>query len=201
MWILKLITYLLTELSFSWGAINWAATQELPSFSWNPKVQYRIHKSPPLVPILGHIYPIHTTPSHPISLRSTLILSTHLHLCLSSGLLPSGFRRRSSSCFVTFIFADSNKHWTQTEKCCVDSVYNLMATAPHMTLYYIVLKEVLVVSTGTLRFMQGMTYSSLNENYYPINLKASVIYTCRHHNMIDDTVRMAKLTEGRSRVW
>jgi hypothetical protein len=53
-------TYLLTELSLSWGAINWAATQEHPSISWNPKVQYRIHKSPPLVPILSHIHPIHT---------------------------------------------------------------------------------------------------------------------------------------------
>jgi hypothetical protein len=51
-------TYLLTELSPSWGTINWAATQELPSISWNPKVQYRIHNSPPLVPILSHMNPI-----------------------------------------------------------------------------------------------------------------------------------------------
>jgi hypothetical protein len=58
------LTYLLTELSPSWGAINWAATQELPSISWNPKVQHRIHKNPPLVPILRHINPIHTNPSY-----------------------------------------------------------------------------------------------------------------------------------------
>jgi hypothetical protein len=32
-----------------------------------------------------------STPSHPISLRSILILSTHLHLGLTSGLLPFGF--------------------------------------------------------------------------------------------------------------
>jgi hypothetical protein len=57
-------SYLLTELSPSWGAINWAAAQDLPSFSWNPKVQYRVHKSAPLVPILSHIYPIHTIPSN-----------------------------------------------------------------------------------------------------------------------------------------
>jgi hypothetical protein len=84
-------TYLFTELSPSYGAANCAATQDLPSVLWNQKVQYRVHKSPPLVPILSHINPLHTTPSHPISLRSTLIQSTHLHLGLSSGLFPSDF--------------------------------------------------------------------------------------------------------------
>jgi hypothetical protein len=39
------------------------------------------------------IDPVHTTPHHttPSYLRSTLTLSTHLHLGLSSGLFPSGF--------------------------------------------------------------------------------------------------------------
>jgi hypothetical protein len=35
--------------------------------------------------------PIQSTPPHPISPRSTLTLSTHLHLGLPSGLFPSGF--------------------------------------------------------------------------------------------------------------
>jgi hypothetical protein len=34
---------------------------------------------------------IQSIPSHPISLRSILILSTHLRLCLRSSLFPSGF--------------------------------------------------------------------------------------------------------------
>jgi hypothetical protein len=58
------LTYLLTELSPSWGAVNCAAHQELPSILWNPKVQYRVHKSPPLVPILSHINPIHSITSY-----------------------------------------------------------------------------------------------------------------------------------------
>jgi hypothetical protein len=55
------LTYLLTELKSSWGAVNCATPQELPSILWNPKVQYRVHKSPPLVPILSHINPIHSS--------------------------------------------------------------------------------------------------------------------------------------------
>jgi hypothetical protein len=79
--------YLLKELSPSWEAAHCAATQELPSTLWNPKVLYRVHKSPSLVPILSQIDSVHAIPS----LRTILILSTHLRLGLHSGLFPSGF--------------------------------------------------------------------------------------------------------------
>jgi len=55
----------------------------------SPKVDYGIHKSPQLVPILNHMHPVNTFPI--ISLRSILILSSHLRLGLSCGLFPSGF--------------------------------------------------------------------------------------------------------------
>jgi hypothetical protein len=58
------LTDLLMELSASWEATNCAATQELPSVLWNPKVHYRLHKSPSPVPILSRIDPISTIPSY-----------------------------------------------------------------------------------------------------------------------------------------
>ena len=67
---------------------NWfAASQEIPRISRNPKVHYRTHKLPPTVSILGQPNPVHIPTSH----RSILILSTHLRLGLPNGLFPSGF--------------------------------------------------------------------------------------------------------------
>ena len=59
--------------------------QRIPRILCNPKVHYRIHNSSPPVPILGQINPV-DAPHH--IWRYVLILSSHLHLGLPSGLFP-----------------------------------------------------------------------------------------------------------------
>ena len=62
-----LYTYLLTHSkvqSPSWEANWFAASQEIPRISRNPKVHYRTHKRPPPVSILGQPNPVHIPTSH-----------------------------------------------------------------------------------------------------------------------------------------
>ena len=90
--ITSFLPYLLTHSTVHspcWEANRFAASQEIFRISRNRKVHYRIHKCPPPVCILGQPNPVHTP--HPTSWRSILILSTHLHLGLPSGLIHSAF--------------------------------------------------------------------------------------------------------------
>ena len=85
-----LLTYLLTYFvgqSPSWESNRCSASHEIPRILWNPKVHYRLYNCSSPVPILYRINPLRAT--HLTSWRSILILSSHLHMGLPSGLFPS----------------------------------------------------------------------------------------------------------------
>jgi hypothetical protein len=75
------------ELSSCWETVSRSATQEFTNILWNSKVYYRVHKSPPQVPILSHLNPVHTTPSHFSKIHLNII--PHLYLLLHSSRFPA----------------------------------------------------------------------------------------------------------------
>jgi len=57
----------------SWEANWFAASQEIPRISRNPKVRYLTHKRPSPVFILGQPNPVHTHTSRLLQIRSNII--------------------------------------------------------------------------------------------------------------------------------
>ena len=57
----------------SWEANWFAASQETPRNSRDPKVHYRTHKRPPPVSILGQPNPVHIPTSHLLEVRPNII--------------------------------------------------------------------------------------------------------------------------------
>ena len=65
-------TYSMVQ-SPSWE-VNWfAASQEIPCISRNPKVHYRTHKRPPPFSILGQPNPVHIPTSHLLEIHPNII--------------------------------------------------------------------------------------------------------------------------------
>jgi hypothetical protein len=77
---LKNICELTTSLTpWSWVLLEKApkclATQEYPNILWNPTIHYHVHNSPPLIPILSQIKPVHTTTSYFSKIHFNIILT------------------------------------------------------------------------------------------------------------------------------
>ena len=68
---LYLLTYSMVQ-SLFWEANWFAASQEIPRISQNPKVHYRTHKPPPPVSILGQPNPVHIPTSHLLKIHPNI---------------------------------------------------------------------------------------------------------------------------------
>ena len=106
-WLLNkdyLLTYSMVQ-SSSWEANWFAASQEIPRISRNPKVHYRTHKRPPSFSTLGQPNPVHIPTSHLLEFHPNIIHPSTPSLSLKS----------SSSCLlfllrrlpITYIFLPS----------------------------------------------------------------------------------------------
>jgi hypothetical protein len=62
------------SMSPSWEADSFSASQEIPRILWNPTVDYCIHKSPPHVPNLSQLNPIHASPSNFLKIHFNIML-------------------------------------------------------------------------------------------------------------------------------
>ena len=69
---IHLLTYSMVQ-SPSWEANWFAASQEIPRISQNPKVHYGTHKRPPPVSILGQPNPVHIPTSYLLEIHPNII--------------------------------------------------------------------------------------------------------------------------------
>ena len=63
----------ITAFRFRYLYLVFAASQEIPRFSRNPKVHYRTHKRPPPVSILGQPTPVNIPTSHLLKIHPNII--------------------------------------------------------------------------------------------------------------------------------
>jgi hypothetical protein len=79
--------------------------QQIPHLLWNPKLHYCVHKSLPLVLILGQMHPVHNfSPYFP---KICSYITSHLCLGFLSGLFPSHFLPKTYAFLISLMHAIS----------------------------------------------------------------------------------------------
>ena len=103
-----------TQQSPSLEASTSSASQEMSCILWNPKVHYRVHNSPPHVPILSQINPVHPLATDFLMINFNVVVPYTSGI--ANGLLPSDFPIKTlnapllsairATCSVHLVFLD-----------------------------------------------------------------------------------------------
>ena len=136
-----LLTYSMVQ-SPSWEANWFAASQDFPRISRNPKVHYRTHKRPPTVSILGQANPVHIPTSYLLEIHPNIIINDSkftsqpknslrfLQLFLMISLLFLSLREMLQLILHRWVYVKSLENWLQillitstslSSSCVVDS--------------------------------------------------------------------------------
>jgi len=113
-----LFTYSMVQ-SPSWEAKWFAASQEIPHISRNPKVHYRTHKLPPPVSILGQPSPVHIPTSHLLEIRPNIIHPSGIYTSKNFILQIKSLNVSERSIYTSYKLCDLH---------CIHTLYTISCT-------------------------------------------------------------------------
>ena len=169
----------------SWAANWFAASQEIPRNSWNPKVHYRTHKLPPPVSILGQPNPVHIPTSHLLEIHPNIIRpSTPMYPRWSLSLrfphqdpihLPSSPIRVSCPAHLIFLDFITRTILGEQYKSFSSSLCNLLHSPVTLSLLG---PNILLITTfsNTLSFLSSLNVSDQVSHPYKTTGKIIVLY-------------------------
>jgi len=173
-----LLTYSMVQ-SPPWEANWFAASQEIPRISRNPKVHYRTHKRPPPVCIQGQLKPVHMPTSHLLEIRPNIIspstprspqwsLSLRFpHQIIYRPKKAKNFSRQ----LIRFKLADwgphrstAMAHLPELSQCLDSHPRNLLSL---MKLPAVIYQKVFLCWADTPRLTANQTSNSSDSTFYP----------------------------------
>jgi len=134
-----------------------SGSQEIPLLLWNPKVNCRVHKSPPLVPTLSQMNPLNFPPYLPKIHSNITFPSTPTSSKCS---FPFMFSDQNFVCISCFIYATCPTSHSRR----FDHPYNTEQQSTNIYIYIYIPIIIIVIVVVIIQTFQILTYYS---KFYP----------------------------------